>query len=306
MTSSHPAEPDANVSAAPVADGPELAGLGVFGTLIESARQTLVMLCYRRVLTVTPFVLLVMLGLSFVLSGRVGDRLDGLGLFCVITWWTLGTVVVPWMTIYLGVQALHGELEDRTSQYLFLRPVHRIPMLLGKWLGITLISTAIAIAATFALWAGVAAHGDLWPDGRELAPAFSFAYVLAAGVVAYSAVAMFLAATFRRPLAWAAFFVVGVQMVAANLPVSAGLRSLTITDPLRRLLMDQLEPSRRLASYLWPAERGEALDVFLQEEPAHALAWGAPLSNLLVFAVVCLLLGCWRYAATEYESRSRD
>ena len=125
-------------------------GLGGIATILESARQTLLMLRYRRLLFFVPVVLALMFGFAFVVAGRAHDGIDGVHLYCVIAWWGLGTVVVPWMTLYLGVQAVHGELDDRTSQYLFLRPVRRVPLLLGKWLAVALVASGIACAAAAA------------------------------------------------------------------------------------------------------------------------------------------------------------
>ena len=280
-------------------------GLGGIATMLESARQTLLMLRYRRLLFFVPVVLALMFGFAFVVAGRAHDGIDGVHLYCVIAWWGLGTVVVPWMTLYLGVQAVHGELEDRTSQYLFLRPVRRVPLLLGKWLAVALVASGIACAAAAAIYGGVAARADLWPDGREPALVGTYCAVLCLGVLAYSGAATFFGATFRRPLAWAAFFVVGVQMLAANLPVSAGMRRLTVTDPLRRVLLDQLEPTRSLARDLWPAQRSDARSA---DDLAGSFRFelGSPLVDLLIFTAVCLCFGAWRYARTEYESRSRD
>ncbi|MCK5941166.1 MAG: ABC transporter permease [Planctomycetes bacterium] len=280
-------------------------GIGPLRTLLESTRQTVLMLRYRRVFWYAPIALVLLFVFAFVVAGRAHGDVDGAHLYCVMAWWGLGTVVVPWATLYLGVQAVHGEIEDRTSQYLFLRPVSRVPLLLGKWLAVTLVACLIACAGAGALFAGVGLRGDMWLDGREPALLWSYCKVLSLGVVAYAATAMFFGATFRRPLAWAAFFVVGVQMLAANLPVSAGMRRLTITDPLRRVLLDQLEPSRKLARDLWPAERGEALR-FDDLAGGFRLELGSPLIDLLIFTAVCLTLGAWRYARTEYESRNRD
>tara|TARA_R110002072_G_scaffold228234_1_gene385020 strand:+ start:3836 stop:4729 length:894 start_codon:yes stop_codon:yes gene_type:complete len=279
--------------------------LGVFATAVESARQTLVMLRYRRILWIAPIALLLLFVFAFVLAGGARSRSDGAHLYSVFAWWGLGSVIVPWTTLFLGVQAVHGELEDRTSQYLFLRPVHRIPLLLGKWLAIAAVTSGLACCSAAALFAGVASRADLWPDGREPWLLVSFCIVLGLGAVAYSAVAVFLAATFRRPLAWAAFFVVGVQMLAGNLKVSAGMRQLTITDPLRRMTLDLIEPSRKLARDLWPAERNEAR-LIENGTGAFRFEFGSPLCSLLILILVCLVLGSWRYARTEYESRSRD
>ena len=83
--------------------------------------------------------------------------------------------------------------------------------------------------------------------------------------------------------------------LAANLPVSAGLRRLTITDPMRRMILDRIEPSPRLARMLWPAEREFSYDDI-----------GAPVQNLAWFTLACLLVAVVCYVRTEYDSRSRD
>jgi hypothetical protein len=116
-----------------------------------------------------------------------------------------------------------------------------------------------------------------------------------AGCISYAAVAMVFATLFRRPLLWATFFVVGLQQLTANLPVSAGLRQFTITDPMRRFLFDWLDPNPRLAELLWPAE-----PMFQPEQIGH------PLRDLAVFAVVCLGLAMLAFRSIEYDSRPRD
>lgn len=268
---------------------------GALGTILESARQTLCMLRYRRTLWwMLPGVALLFV-LTYVAGLRAPDQVSGASIYCVFSWWALGSVVVPWSSVFLGVQAVHGELEDRTSQYLFLRPVSRTALLLGKWLAVSLVSSAIAWASAATLYAGIAQHDERWFDGSEPELMFAFGVTMSLGAIAYSSVAVFFGAMFRRPLAWSAFFIVGLQLVVANLPVSAGLRQLTVTDPMRRLIVDYIEPSDRLARLLWPSERMVTLDDL-----------GAPVTNLLVFTAACLLLACWRYAATEYESRNRD
>jgi ABC-type transport system involved in multi-copper enzyme maturation permease subunit len=278
---------------------------GSVATMLESARQTLVMLRYRRILWIAPTALVLLGTAAFLLAGTAQDRIDGPDLYCVLAWWGLGTVIVPWVTLFLGVQAVHGGLEDRTSQYLFLRPVRRVPLLLGKWLAIAAVTSALSCCSAVVLYAAIAAHPDLWPDGLDPWLLQSFCLVLSLGSIAYAAVAVFLGATFRRPLAWAAFFVVGLQMLVANLKVSAGMRQLTITDPLRRMVLDLVEPDRRLAKALWPAERDDSLVVELAEG-SFGFELGSPLVNLLILTASCLLLGSWRYARTEYESRNRD
>lgn len=269
--------------------------LGLFGTVLESARQTTLRLRRHRVWWWVGIGALILTAAAWLLGGRAHERIDGRTLFCVLVWWLHGTVVLPWLVLYLGVQAVHGGIEDRTFQYLFLRPVARFALLLGSWLAVAALGAVIGVVGTLAAFLGIAAHGDLWPDGVQWQLAVVFARSFAVAAVAYAAAAMLFSSWFKRPLVWAAFFVVGLQQLTANLPISAGLRQLTITDPLRRLILDGIEPDPRLAQSLWPAEsafRGELV--------------GAPLVELTWFTGICLLLAAIAYQRTEYDARSRD
>lgn len=271
--------------------------LGFAATVVESARQTALRLRHHRVWTLVVIGAALLYGIAWLVGYQVAKRTegDGVNAYCNLAWWLQTTVVTPWLTLYLGVQALHGGLEDRTFQYLFLRPVSRVALLLGNWLAVGAVSGAVGVAGSYVLFAGMADNRDLWPDGAEWRYAGCFASACAIAAFAYAAAAMAFSAYFRRPLVWAAFFVVGLQQIVANLPVSAGLRSATITDPLRRFVLDRVEPSQRLARELWPAE--------IKFEPDLI---GAPLLDLAWFVAVALALGAWCYARTEYDARARD
>ncbi|MCU0863274.1 MAG: ABC transporter permease [Planctomycetes bacterium] len=269
--------------------------LGLLGTVLESARQTTLRLRGHRVWWWVGVGALILAAASWLLASRAHERVDGRSLFCVVAWWLHGTVVLPWLVLYLGVQSLHGGIEDRTFQYLFLRPVARPALLLGNWLAVSALGAVIGAIGSLAAFVGIAAHPGLWPDGVqwELVGVFARSYAVAA--IAYAAAAMLFSSWFRRPLVWAAFFVVGLQQLTANLPISAGLRQLTITDPLRRLILDGVEPDPRLAKSLWPAESEFRTELI-----------GSPLTELAWFTGVCLLLAAIAYQRSEYDARSRD
>lgn len=269
--------------------------LGFVATTMESSRQALLRLRHLRLWWFVAGGGAVLFGAAWLLASRVHERIDGHALFCILAWWLHGTVLMPWLSLWLGISVVHGILEDRSFQYLFLRPVGRVPLLLGRFLAVVVASSTIAVLGTVVLMLGLAQRRECWPDGVDWRACWVFATTLAAGSVAYSAAAMLFATWFRRPLLWAAFFVVGLQQLAANLDVSAGLRQLTITDPMRRLLFDGLEPNRRLAEMLWPAEPEFTPDQI-----------GQPLINLAWFTGITLLLAAVAWRTIEYDARTRD
>ncbi|MBM3974754.1 MAG: hypothetical protein FJ301_11705 [Planctomycetes bacterium] len=271
--------------------------LGFVATVVESARQTALRLRHNRVWTLVLIGAAALYGIAWLVGYQVGRRTtdNGVIVYCNLAWWLQATVVTPWLTLYLGVQALHGGLEDRTFQYLFLRPVSRVALLLGNWIAVSLVGAAVGGLGAVVLFVGMADNAELWPDGAEWGYAGAFAGACAIAATAYAAAAMAFSAWFRRPLVWAAFFVVGLQQVVANLPISAGLRSATITDPLRRFVLDAIEPTQRLANSLWPAEATFDLELI-----------GSPLLDLGWFVFVALAIASWVYARTEYDARARD
>lgn len=269
---------------------------GFVAAVFESVRQSLVRVVHRRLryvaLTYLALALLAWFGGHVALAS---GRMEGRQLFCVVAWWLLGTVLMPWSALFIGIQVVHGPIEDRTFQYLFLRPVPRPALLLGQWLAASIVAALFSVAAVALLFAVLASRPGLWPEGREWSLLHTFAVTLAVGGVAYCAVAALLGAWLRRPLVVATIFVVGLQTLAANLDVSAGLRRLTILDPLRRLVIAGVEPDPRLAEALWPAER----------DPRSELV-GSPMFDLAVLTLVCLAFAAWIHSRTEYDSRERE
>lgn len=269
--------------------------LGFFATIAAAATQSLLRLYHRRFWWWSLFGIALTFAIGWIVGANVRDQDNGRAVYCRLAWWLQAFVVTPWMSLWLGVQALHGGIEDRTFQYLFLRPVARTALLLGTWVASSLLSAAFATAGCLALFLGLAAHRDLWPDGVEWAVCRVFVSACAIGAVAYAAAAMAFSAWCRRPIVWAALFVVGLQQVTANAPVSAGLRRMTITDPMRRLVLDGIEPDARLARDLWPAESSFRPELI-----------GTPWSDLLWLVGIALAIAAFAYSRIEYDSRARD
>ncbi len=269
---------------------------GFVAAAFESVRQSLLRVVHRRLrYAVLAYVALALLAWFGGHAALASGRTEGRQLFCVVAWWLLGTVLMPWGALFVGIQVVHGPIEDRTFQYLFLRPVPRPALLLGQWIAASIVAVVFSVTGACLLFAVVAVRPGLWPDGLDWSLLRTFGMTLAVGSVAYCAVAAFLGAWFRRPLVVGTIFVVGLQTLAANLDVSAGLRRLTILDPLRRLVIAGVEPDPRLAQALWPAER----------DPRSELV-GSPLLDLGVLTIVCLVFAAWIHARTEYDSRERE
>ncbi|MBM4063415.1 MAG: hypothetical protein FJ265_20290 [Planctomycetes bacterium] len=269
-------------------------GLGYLATVVESARQTCLLLLPNRFLWFVAAAELGLAAIGYLLAGYPNLRLDGRELYCVMAWWLLAGVVVPWTTIYLAVQAVHGEIEDRTFQYLFVRPVARTALVAGRFCAVAGIAAAVAVAGGAVLFAGVAARPDCWSEGVDTRLLAVFAGTLALGAVAYAAAGACIAACFRRPLVVAALAVI-LQMVVALLPMSAGIRNLTVADPLRRIVLDRIETGARLAQMLWPGESDFRSELV-----------GQPELSLGIFTAVASILCLWAYGRSEYDSRSRE
>jgi magnesium-transporting ATPase (P-type) len=225
----------------------------------------------------------------------VEPELEGRMLFSSLSWWLLGVVLVPWTTMYFAVQAIHGDLEDRTVQYIFLRPVSRASLLLGKWLAVSVLCSLAAMLGVLSIHTGVAVHADRWADGVERESMVVFLVGMAAMATVLASVSAFFSASVRWPLVWSTGYVVFVQTLIGMLPAKAGVRGISVADPVRRWLLEGLDADRRLARRLWPSER----------EWSEGLV-GEPLTHLAVILLVALTLSLWVYGRREYDSRPRE
>lgn len=268
---------------------------GFLPVVIEMLRQTTVLLLQNRMLWVVVAAEVGCAVVAFVLGYRPPRHADGRLLYSMLAWWILLSVLMPWVTMYFAVQAVHGDIEERTFQYLFLRPVRRPALLLGKWLAVALFGSCLTAFGAVILFAATLPHDDLWVDGVQWSVLTAFVSAGACGAIAYAAVGAFFAARTRRPLVWTAVFIVGMQYFIGNLPAKAGIRSITVSDPVRRMVLDRVEPDRRLARWLWPSEREFDPEVI-----------GQPFWNLVSITAVALALALRAYARSEYDARARE
>lgn len=269
-------------------------GRGFLGAAFESFRQSLSTLVRVRLLWVFLAGEGIAAVVAYGIAGHDRNRLDGYDLFCLLAWWGLTWLAAPWSAMYLAIHTVYGEIEDRTVQYVFLRPVRRVPVLLGKWLAAATVAAVTLACGVTVLFLAVGAQPGRWALGVDAAPLHAFLVLAVCGAVAYSAVGVASAAAFGRPLVVAAGYVV-LQMVAAILPVSAGVRMITVSDPLRRLLVAMIEPGSELENILWPGDRAMRSEVT-----------GSPLTAIAVWVVVLLAFALLRYSRAEYDARERE
>lgn len=262
--------------------------------VVEVARQTLRLLLQYRMLWLLLLAECGVAGIGLAI-GFDNDHMTGRQAFSTLAWWLLAFVLVPWSTLFFGVQAVHGDIEDRTFQYLFVRPVPRPVILIGKWLAIALLMSAVHVGGVTLLYFAVASHGALGGEAVDVTAWLVFAEAMLLLSAAYAAVACCFSAMFRWPMVWGAGFIVGAQMLVANLPIRASIRYATITDPVRRFVLDGLDPDRELARMLWPAERDWRAELI-----------GAPLQNLGILVAIALLLALVSHTRSEYDSRTRE
>jgi len=206
---------------------------------------------------------------------------------------------LPVTVLYYGVCAIHDDLSDRTATYHFVRPLHRFCLLFGKWLSVSLLCWLLAVAALTLLFLAFALPERPWRLGLGLSPEVLWSFILAAALAcpAYAAVGLLCGAWFKRPIVWAAVFVIGWEVIASNLPPQARIRGATVADPVRRwLLMDlDLDSRNDLAAVLTGSLQGY-----------DASGFGDPLRSLAMFTCIVLAVSVWLYTRSEYDARPRE
>jgi len=123
--------------------------------------------------------------------------------------------IVPAIGVFYGTSLIADEVEDKTITYLFIRPIPRGAIVLGKYLAYLLCVTAVVLSSAALVFMVMVPFHDMAPLFGSFVRDLG---VLALGLAAYGAVFLWAGALFRRPLVGGLLFVFGWEQLAAVLP----------------------------------------------------------------------------------------
>lgn len=127
--------------------------------------------------------------------------------------------IVPAIGVFYGTSLIADELEDRTITYLFVRPIPRGAIVLGKYLAYVLCVTSVVLPSAALVFLVMVPFQDMAPQFGAFVRNLG---VLALGLAAYGAVFLWAGVLFRRPLVGGLLFVFGWEQLAAVLPGYVG------------------------------------------------------------------------------------
>jgi ABC-type transport system involved in multi-copper enzyme maturation permease subunit len=184
-----------------------------------------------------PILLAVVTRLTFATGAAVftvnGNRIDIQAMFGTAISLLYLRFIVPALGVFYGTSLIADEIEDKTITYLFVRPMSRGAIVLGKYLAYLLCAAAVVLpsaALVFFImvpWTGMGALLETLV--RDLGR-------ITLGLAAYGAVFLWAGVSFRRPLVGGLIFVFGWEPVALVLP--GYLRRLTIAYYLQAGTLD--------------------------------------------------------------------
>ncbi|HWK80581.1 MAG TPA: ABC transporter permease subunit [Thermomicrobiales bacterium] len=198
---------------------------------------------------------------------RVLGNVIYLGLFA-------GTLL-PLATLVLSTSALGDEIEDKTLQYLTLKPIARLQIVFAKFLAILIVTIPIILAGLVVTWA-VASWGRL-DDMRDMLPPMLAGAVV--GVLGFGAIFMLVSLFIQRALLVGIFYVfIWETALSRYLP---GIRSFSIRHYTQSTFVRLLD------------DRAIRLDGVA----ALPTIW----ITIAVIVVVCLALATWRLRSMNLE-----
>lgn len=187
--------------------------------------------------------------------------------------------------LWIFMRLVRGEVAERTLHYLFLAPVRREVVLVGKFLAgvtTTLVVFGAGVTAAFATMYGHFPAGrDFVANGPGLVHLQTYLLVSALACVGYGAVFLALSLVFKNPMVPAVIVLVW-EGINGVLPV--WLKRFSVTFYLKPLFPVELPFEGFLGLFTVVAE--------------PVPAWLA-VSGLLAFASLVVVFACWRMRRLE-------
>jgi len=184
-------------------------------------------------------------------------RIDGVGVagpvaFGLMIWYLYLRFIVPILGVFYGTSLIADEVDDKTITYLFVRPIPRGAVLLGKYLAYLACTVLIVLPSVLLVYFLIVPIG-----GGSIAATFPDLLkdlgLLALGLCVYGALFAFIGAQLRRPLLFGLFFAFGWEVATLSLP--GYLKRFTVAYYLQTLVPHAM-PQDSAVSFLqaWFAE----------------------------------------------------
>jgi ABC-type transport system involved in multi-copper enzyme maturation permease subunit len=209
-------------------------------------------------------------------------RMTGPAIFGLMIWIFYLRFTVPVLGVFYGTSLMADEVEDKTITYLFVRPIRRGAVLLGKYLAYLACTVFVVLPSIVLVYLLVVPmQGTLGGSFIDLVKDLA---LLTVGLAVYGALFAFVGAKFKRPLLIGLVFVFGWEQAALLLP--GYMKRFTIAYYVQGLVPHAM-PNDGVISLLQGVFR---------ESPTLA----ASLVCLAVIWAVFLALGAWVVERREY------
>jgi ABC-type transport system involved in multi-copper enzyme maturation permease subunit len=183
-----------------------------FGEMVRSRRTMFV-----AVIVGVPVLLAMLARLGGDASINVtinGGRVNAAEMFDTILWLLFLRFAVPVLGVWYGTSLIADEVEEKTITYLFVRPIRRGTVVVGKYLAYLACTSIVVLGAVLLVYLAIVMR-SAFPEDVSLIRALA---VLALGLAAYGALFTFMGASLRRPLVSGLVFAFGWEQVALVLP----------------------------------------------------------------------------------------
>lgn len=161
-----------------------------------------------------------------------GADVAGAGVFDTIVWVLFLRFAVPVLGVWYGTSLIADEVEEKTLTYLFVRPIRRGAVLIGKYLAYLACTAFVVLPAVILVYLAVVSRWSV-PESVNV---LNYLGILALGLAAYGALFALMGAALRRPLVIGLVFAFGWEQVALIVP--GYLRRFTLAYHLEAVFRD--------------------------------------------------------------------
>jgi ABC-type transport system involved in multi-copper enzyme maturation permease subunit len=194
------------------------------------SRRTIFMALIVGAPVVIALILRVLVGLGLPLFEN--PRMTGPAIFGLMIWVFYLRFTVPVLGVFYGTSLMADEVEDKTITYLFVRPIRRGSVLLGKYLAYMACTVFVVLPSVMLVYLLVVPmKGSLGGSFIDLLKDLA---LLALGLAVYGALFAFVGAKFKRPLLVGLIFIFGWEQAALVFP--GYMRKFTVAFYLQGLV----------------------------------------------------------------------